>query len=345
MQSLRLMDICAEYGRASYRKGISLRLPGASAPTPVCHHDIPLGFQAELRVVAQRIVEAMTNQIAIKWNSRSYGATIGRQNGDQPDFEALLQEQYPPLSEQQPTNTPFSVIDDVEDLVFLYLPDLLLPERQTAIANSVLLSSDAIAAHPPKPDNAGKTLRWRNSRYLFARNDDLVFGRGMITVSPGWLAQGQDGYNDKLYVSRDLAAPPGRADNAAQISAQAWVGANFETGLLLSTALAIAHPDQYHETRQALGYLATLPDFTNHLETWTFAFNAVTLICNRLTPLHRDRSSGGTEFLDLMLSIGGGPRTILSLPGLGVRVQYDSGAAAMFSGHQHLHEVWGFEEE
>ncbi|VDB87286.1 unnamed protein product [Peniophora sp. CBMAI 1063] len=345
IESLRLMDICAEYGKASYQKAVSLRLSETSLPPPICHSDVPVGFQAELRVIAQRMVEAMTNQVVIPWNSRSYGASIGKQSGDDPEFEARLQEQFVPLAGFQPTNRPFSLIDDSEELVFLYLPDMLLPERQAAIANAVLLSSDAIAAHPPKPDNIGKTSRWRNSRYLFARNDELEFGRGMITLSPGWLAQGQESYNDPLYVSRDLAARPGGADNAAQVSAQAWLGANFETGLLLSTALAIAHPAQYHETRQALGYLATLQDFGRHMEAWTFAFNAVTLICNRLTPLHRDRSSGGAEFLDLLLSIGGGPRTILSLPGLGIQVQYDSGAVAMFSGHQHLHEVWGFDQE
>ncbi|VDB98979.1 unnamed protein product [Peniophora sp. CBMAI 1063] len=301
--SLWLLDLCTEYGVASYLKGISSHLPGHNVPTPICHNDIPAGFQAELRVVAQRIIEATTHQstpaplqfyrllrdtfafpVALKWNARSHGACVSNnQRGDSPEFEARLQEQFPPCHELPPMNSPFSIVDDAEEVVFIYLPDMLLPERQ--------------------------------------------------------------GYNDTLYISRNLGAAAGRADNAAQISAQTWLAANIETGLLLSTALAIAHPAQYRETRQALGYLASLPEFNRHMQQWTFAFNAVTLICNRLTPLHRDRASGGAGFYDLLLSIGGGPRTILSLPGLGIRVQYDSGTVAMFSGHQHTHEVWGFEEE
>ncbi|KZV68685.1 hypothetical protein PENSPDRAFT_582110, partial [Peniophora sp. CONT] len=124
-----------------------------------------------------------------------------------------------------------------------------------------------------------------------------------------------------------------------------WLGANLESGILLSIALAIAHPAQYRETRRALGYLAASPEFKEHMENWTFMFNVVTLICNRMTPGHRDRASGGRDFYDLLLTIGGDARTILKLPGLGLRLQYDSGTAAIFSGHQHLHEVSGFVEE
>ncbi|VDB84678.1 unnamed protein product [Peniophora sp. CBMAI 1063] len=345
-ESLRILDLCAEYGRASFLKGISACLGNTAVPSPVCPDEVPIGFQAELRVVAQRCIEAVTNRRSVRWSARTYAASIGTQSGDEPDFEAVLQERYPPLDGIPPTNEPLSIVDEEDVILFcMTTTPLWADEPQAIVASTISLASAAIAAHPPKPDNEGKTSRWRHSRYLYAKEADLVFGRGQITLSPGWLAQAQQGYNDTLYVSRDLAARPDRVDNAAQISAQAWLGANFETGLLLSTALAIVHPAQYRETRQALGYLSTLPDFRRHTDDWTFAFNAVTLICNRLTPLHRDRASGGIEFYDLLLSIGGGPRAVLSLPGLGICVQYDSGAAALFSGNQHLHEVWGFQEE
>ncbi|KZV61152.1 hypothetical protein PENSPDRAFT_593158, partial [Peniophora sp. CONT] len=126
---------------------------------------------------------------------------------------------------------------------------------------------------------------------------------------------------------------------------QAWLAANFETGILSSIALAIAHPGQYRETRVALGHLAEMPDFEHHMKNWAFAFNVVTVIANRMTPGHRDRASGGVTFYDLLLTIGGGRRTVLSMPGLGVRLQYDSGTVALFSGYQHLHEVSEFLEE
>lgn len=119
----------------------------------------------------------------------------------------------------------------------------------------------------------------------------------------------------------------------------------MELGLLVSSALAIAHPEQYRITRQALAQLSCLDDFRDHVENWTFAFNVLTVIANRLTPMHRDRASGARELFDLLLSIGGGLHTTLSLPGLGARLQYDSGTMVLLSGSIHLHEVSAFEME
>ncbi|KZV61565.1 hypothetical protein PENSPDRAFT_561260, partial [Peniophora sp. CONT] len=124
-----------------------------------------------------------------------------------------------------------------------------------------------------------------------------------------------------------------------------WVGENIELGLLISSALAIAHPEQYEATKHALASLANLEHFDRHLETWAFAFNVVTIIANRLTPLHRDRASGARELFDALLSIGGGLHTTLSLPGLGARLQYDSGTLVLMSGSIHPHEVSAFEME
>ncbi|VDB85621.1 unnamed protein product [Peniophora sp. CBMAI 1063] len=342
--TLHLLDICANYGVQCFLRGMSTHLPVDDLPPPPLPDAVPAQFCAEIRVVAHRIIQAMRNPIHVDWSADTYCALLGGHNGGNATFEENLRQRVPPLKMSTPLNEPLTVIAAGE-IILIYLPDMLLPERQAEIAASIPLASQAIAAHPPKPDNIGSTSRWRHSEYLYAKDTGLAFGRGMTTLSPGWLNQAQEGPEDTLYVSADLGARRGRPDNAAQISAQTWLAANQETGILLSVALAISHPTQYQETRKALEYLSTLPDFAQHMQNWSFAFNVVTLICNRRTPAHRDRSSGGREFYDLLLTIGGGPRTMLSLPGLGLKLQYDSGAVALFSGNQHLHEVSGFLEE
>ncbi|VDB91416.1 unnamed protein product [Peniophora sp. CBMAI 1063] len=350
LDSLKILDACVDYGVGCFIKGMSLQLPVPEIDSPSGPEGIPQDFLAELRVVAHRVLEAVNHQIEIPLNARTYGACIAAraQDGRRPKFEAVLQQQFPmPRIEGQ--NRPCCFKAEEGEIVMWYLPNVLLPARQAIIAESIPTAAAAIAAHPPQPDDPDDpnmdSPQWRHSELFYAIDEGeerLRFGRGMATLSPGWFQQAQDGWNDTLQVSRDLGAAPGRRDSAAQISAQRWLAENIETGILVSVILAIVHPAQYRESRAALDFLATLPDFAHHMKNWTFVFNAVTLITNRLTPGHRDRASGGANFYDLLLTIGGDSRTVLSLPGLGIRVQYDSGAVALFSGNEHLHEVSSF---
>ena len=65
----------------------------------------------------------------------------------------------------------------------------------------------------------------------------------------------------------------------------------------------------------------------------------MTLVVNREAWFHRDPNSGGVTWFDQLFNFGGDPGTVLELPGIGVRLQYDSGTVAMFSGHTHIHGV------
>ena len=120
---------------------------------------------------------------------------------------------------------------------------------------------------------------------------------------------------------------------------------NLETGLLMSVAIALAHPEQYALTRASLEKLASLRHICQFIDGWAFAFNVLTIVVNREAWLHRDKMSGALALLDMLLNIGGDPGTVLELPGVGVRLQYDSGTAAIFSGHTHIHGVSRSTEE
>lgn len=117
------------------------------------------------------------------------------------------------------------------------------------------------------------------------------------------------------------------------------------SAIIFSAALAIAHPEQYELHRRSLRKVANDPAFADLISQWAFAFNVVTVVANRSTPIHRDVLSGGRPLYDLLATFGGGPLTVLGFPGLGLRMQYDSGTIALFSGHVHPHGVSVSSEE
>lgn len=118
-----------------------------------------------------------------------------------------------------------------------------------------------------------------------------------------------------------------------------------DCALILSATLAIAHPEQFQLSLRCLENLGNMAQFADLAEQWAFAFTAVSVVSNRWTPEHRDNGSGGYGILDVLLSIGGCLRTVLELPGLGLRFIYDSGTVVLFSGHVHLHTVSPSERE
>ncbi|VDB96111.1 unnamed protein product [Peniophora sp. CBMAI 1063] len=351
--NLQLMDFCAQYAVDCTIKALANDM-GLACPDPVTHV-IPEYFQAELRMLAFRSAKAMQNRKRVPWDLLTYSAAVGGQDGNNAEFEAALMEKFRPADLKEAI-TDACLLEDVDGVMLCaYLPDAMTVQRQDQIADlTQRLLGPALEAHPPKtavPNSTKDPSRaWRSSETLFAVQDrPLIFGRGSTTLSPGWYAQGFDqgleGLSDRLHVSSDLGPAPGKRPSQRQLAAQAWVAGNVELGFLISAALAVLHPEQYRITRDALAELSMRDHFADHVENWTFAFNVVTVIANRVTPLHRDRASGAKELFDALLSIGGGARTALVLPGLGARLQYDSGTLVFLQGSIHPHQVSPFDYE
>ena len=101
----------------------------------------------------------------------------------------------------------------------------------------------------------------------------------------------------------------------------------------------LTHPEQYAVTRGSLEKLSRIDHICDRIREWAFGFNVVTVVANRESLTHRDKRSGGFEYFDQLLTVGGDAETVLELPGLGVRFQYTSGSIVMFSGNTHLHGV------
>lgn len=151
-------------------------------------------------------------------------------------------------------------------------------------------------------------------------------------------------FDADIYPSKDLSSK-GKPVTKVQETSQEFVSGMQTTAIILSAALGIAHPEQYELTRESLRKVSCDVDFADLATQWAFVFNVITVVANRSTPVHRDISSGGPSLYDLLATFGGGPNTVIEFPGMGLRLQYDSGTLALFSGNVHPHGVSVSDEE
>lgn len=107
-------------------------------------------------------------------------------------------------------------------------------------------------------------------------------------------------------------------------------------GALISGILRITHPDQYRMGYQTLRHLAEIPQVASTLRRWPTVFHAITLICNRSSPLHRELK-GNLSFFDLLVSVGDYRYAPLQLGPVGLQLPNTAGSIAAFSGKGFLH--------
>lgn len=107
---------------------------------------------------------------------------------------------------------------------------------------------------------------------------------------------------------------------------------------MLSAMLKIMHPELYHAGREAMQALAGVTKTPEVLVQWASVFNAVQIIANRETPLHRD-SKSRAPWYDLLASIGSYSNCIMEFPGIGVSINYLPGTVVAFSGKVLRHGV------
>lgn len=84
--------------------------------------------------------------------------------------------------------------------------------------------------------------------------------------------------------------------------------------------------------------LRSEPDLRPALQHWPSVFNAVTVLSNRETPLHRDNNSR-SQWYDMLATIGPYEDACLELPGAGLKLKYSSGTILGFAGKVLRHGV------
>ena len=128
-------------------------------------------------------------------------------------------------------------------------------------------------------------------------------------------------------------------------SCQRWVKDIGKVAAIMSAVLSVVQPDLYALNRECLLRLSLRPGLRKFIAPWGFTFHAVSVISNRTSPAHRDGRSGGPQYSDVLVSLGGDTGTVLELYSLGIRCRYPSGSMAIFSGHTILHGVSNSVEE
>lgn len=131
---------------------------------------------------------------------------------------------------------------------------------------------------------------------------------------------------------------------AAHLGAAAWLESMRDSTVLLGAILKVVHPELYARSVAGLATLHGHEDFETPLRPWGSPFNALSIISNRQTPLHRDTQSR-REWYDLLVTIGNYSAATLSLPGLGLEYPYPSGSISIFSGALLQHGVSPADEE
>jgi hypothetical protein len=129
-----------------------------------------------------------------------------------------------------------------------------------------------------------------------------------------------------------------------------WLDEIMESNLVMSAILAIIHPKLYKAGRKTFDYTRnaakTAADLKgqNVLSRWTSVFNGLSVIGNRVTPLHRDVNSR-VQWYDLLITLGSYRDCTLELPGAGCSLEYGPGTVVGLSGMVLAHEVPKFDGE
>lgn len=81
-----------------------------------------------------------------------------------------------------------------------------------------------------------------------------------------------------------------------------------------------------------------MPSIAPLATKWVSLFHGISVISNRITPPHIDRS-GSWSWFDQLISFGSYDYAVLKLDELGLSLDYRSGTVVQFSGNLLTHEV------
>jgi len=113
--------------------------------------------------------------------------------------------------------------------------------------------------------------------------------------------------------------------------------------IFLNLTLSLINPGLFQTGLEMLRRMRNLDDTRDIAQLWQSVHTGIAIICNRLTPCHRD-SKGRPEWYDTLVSYSGpGALPRLSIRDLGLHLRYSSGSVVAFCGTILEHQVssWG----
>src|SRR5260370_40219571 len=133
---------------------------------------------------------------------------------------------------------------------------------------------------------------------------------------------------------------PQTSTNFSSPAALDWLDAISESNAILSTILAVIHPQLYDAGWETTKCLRDTPEIgpLDVLSRWASVFSSISIISNCTTPPHRDRSSR-FNWYDMLVTLGSYQNCNLELPGLGISLEYSPGMVVGISGSRLEHAV------
>ncbi|KAH9911111.1 uncharacterized protein B0H18DRAFT_1129098 [Fomitopsis serialis] len=276
--------------------------PGA-APLPGLLLDVYLVRQA--RRAAQMLADAYRNRRTVQWDASTHPCTV-------PDDDELAAVQY------EDCQDPLTIADNQGRVLMWHLPGVItevFQVRQNTYVHRQLSMTEykraiwhaTIGLNPLLSHNRPKaSASWRENIENFREpqeGDDLK--PACVAFSPGWFWLGHAGANDVPLVSRLLTDPnTGPAGHM-------WLDQMAHPHIIISGMLRIMHPDLYDAGRASIEALRSDPDRASIVDLWHNPFNALSVITNRASPVHRDMLSP-KEWYDILMTIGGDPSSTSS---------------------------------
>ena len=111
---------------------------------------------------------------------------------------------------------------------------------------------------------------------------------------------------------------------------------------IVNKIYAICHNELCDKSRIAVEYMKDKRDDFQGVEAWPSFATSMSIIANRVTPLHRDRS-GKPSFQDILFSLGRHTDAWLTVLDLGARFRYLPGTAVVLCGRVLKHAVTSWE--
>lgn len=123
-----------------------------------------------------------------------------------------------------------------------------------------------------------------------------------------------------------------------------------EHSALLSASLAIMHPEMYLAGQQAMLKLLRWSSGQDNAEMqdvlaiWPSVFSVISVMVNRMSPLHTDRN-GRPQLFDLLITVGNYGDLDIAIPTVSRKFRYNPGTAIAFSGQLLQHGVGQCEDD
>ena len=110
----------------------------------------------------------------------------------------------------------------------------------------------------------------------------------------------------------------------------------------MNLIMALIHPELYQNGQDVLERMRQRPDTAEWASQWTSVCSGISVICNRVSPLHKDRWSAPAWY-DILAVLGDFEQCQLDLSELGAHFHYTKGTVLGFCGNVFKHSVsdWG----